>query len=111
LFLCFDKLALLSFGKTDCRSASPWWWCLVNCPVLFLSNYSPRVSIGRVKPTAAEIERRSRRPCNSPRATAKPWASLDDQALHSRRMKSPGCRNAGRTATDDHHFAITICHL
>lgn len=64
-----------------------------------------------MEPTAAEIERRSRWPCDSPCTTAKPGASLDDQTFHARRVKSPGCGNAGRTATNDHYFVITICHF
>jgi hypothetical protein len=26
-------------------------------------------------------------------------------------VKSPGCGNAGRPATNDHYFVITICHF
>jgi hypothetical protein len=64
-----------------------------------------------MQPTAAEIERGSRRPRNSPCTTAKPGASLDNQTFHARRVKSPRCGDAGRTATNDHYFVITIYHF
>jgi hypothetical protein len=64
-----------------------------------------------MQPTAAEIERGSRRPGNSPRTTAKSRASLDDQTFHARSVKPPGCGDASRTATNDDYFVIIICHF
>jgi hypothetical protein len=64
-----------------------------------------------MQPTAAEIECRSRRPGNGPRTAAKSGASLDDQTFHARCVKPPGCGYAGRTATNDDYFVITICHF
>ena len=68
------------------------------------------LSVGRMQPAAAEIDRIAAF-VHGPRPAAEPVARLDDEAVDARIMQPPPGRDAGRAAADDHDLEVALRHV
>src|SRR5665213_108222 len=77
---------------------------------LLLRDAPPRITIGRVQPAAAEIERKTRTVDHRPRPAAKTRTRFDEETIDRCLTEPPGGSNAGRATADNHDLDIAARH-
>ena len=105
--LCLEKGELLRERKSDrSRRSHPRRRRFVDRAALRLSRAAPRIAVGGVQPTAAEIDGTCRVLGGRPRPSAKPRPRLKQETLDPRVGDPPRRGNTSRAAADDYHLSI-----
>src|SRR5262245_15842158 len=106
-----QKAGLLRERKADrSRTPRPRRRRLVDQAALCLGNVSPGIAIGRMQPTAAEIDWKCRISAHRPRASAEPRACLHDETIDMRVHEPPACCDTSRAAAHNYDLGIAIGH-
>jgi hypothetical protein len=102
-----EKGELLRKRESDrSRRAHPRRRCFVDRAALRLSEAAPRIAVGGVQPTAAEIDGECRLLRRGPCPSAKPRPGLKEETLDLRVRDPPRRGNPSRTAADDNDLCI-----
>jgi hypothetical protein len=63
-----------------------------------------------MKPTATEIDWKSRWICDRPGAPPKPRARFDNETSYTGIAQSPACSESSRAAADNQGLNVIVCH-
>src|SRR5262245_31314213 len=106
-----QKAGLLRERKADrSRTPRPRRRRLVDQAALCLGNVSPGIAIGRMQPTAAEIDWKCRISAHRPRASAEPRPGLHDETIDMRVHEPPACGDTSRAAAHNYDLGIAVGH-
>jgi hypothetical protein len=92
------------------RSVHPWRRCSVDGRALGFRNGDPRIVVGGMQPTTADIESVTAAVVNCPCTSAEPGTRLNQKTSNRRIVEPARGGDAGCTAPDHHNFNIAARH-